>query len=115
MQNPLMHTSPGITEPNITRHPIGTEGEMTKGPDRVNPFRSVEEAEIVEEIERKERERAKRDDTMLRTVPKENPAFGTLGNPLAGDDPFVFDDVEGEVDRLELPFADSEAPSFPDF
>lgn len=113
MEDPLMFPSVGITEPNFSRDPLGTEGEMSIGPDDINPYRSPEEREMVEQIKRKEREFAKRDNKTLQFT--ENPVLGTMGNPLDGSDPYVFDDVSGEIEKVELPFADSTAPRFPDF
>jgi hypothetical protein len=34
----LMHTTAGITEPRLTSEPLGTEGEMTGGPNDYVPF-----------------------------------------------------------------------------
>lgn len=33
-----MKPTPGITEPALSKHPLGTESEMTEGPDDYNPF-----------------------------------------------------------------------------
>jgi hypothetical protein len=52
-----MQCNPGITTPNLTAEPLGTEGELTEGPDHINPYRSVQEREIVEQYKRKRRER----------------------------------------------------------
>jgi len=103
---PLMETSPGITVPHITREPLGDEGEMTVGPDNVNPYNSPEEAELTEAIERKQKER----NGLYKTVPQSIDT--SVEDPTEGDDPFVFDDVDEEVDRLQLPFAESNAPTF---
>jgi len=35
---PFFQTTPGITEPDFARDPLGTEGELTAGPDDQNPF-----------------------------------------------------------------------------
>jgi len=32
-----LYATAGITEPNLTAEPLGTEGEMTPGPDDQNP------------------------------------------------------------------------------
>lgn len=96
----FMQTTPGITEPRLTKDPLGTEGELTPGPDDINPFRSVEEAEIVEEIEQKERERLYEGDTF-------RPPEVTVGpklEPTKGNDPFAFDDISGS--GFELPWLD---------
>jgi len=37
-----MRATLGITEPNFTRDPLGTEGEMTEGPDDENPYETNE-------------------------------------------------------------------------
>jgi hypothetical protein len=34
----FMECTPGITEANLTSDPLGTEGEMTPGPDDYNPY-----------------------------------------------------------------------------
>jgi len=110
-----MKASVGITEPNFTQDPLGTEGEMSIGPDEVNPYRSAQEAEIIEQIEQKEREKAQREDSIVRTTPVEPSFLPSFESPTKGDDPFVFDDVNDEVDDVGLPFMDSSAPRFPDF
>jgi len=33
-----LYATVGVTEPNLTRDPLGTEGEMTPGPDDRNPY-----------------------------------------------------------------------------
>jgi len=33
-----LYATAGITEPNLTPEPLGTEGEMTPGPDDENPY-----------------------------------------------------------------------------
>jgi len=35
---PFFQATPGITEPKFSRDPLGTEGELTPGPDDENPF-----------------------------------------------------------------------------
>lgn len=100
MQNPLMRPTPGITEPNLTAEPLGTEAEMTPGPDDINPFRSERERRIVDEIEAQRRTRARQ--------PSEESLEDTLGmdgipNPTRGDDPYAFDDVDEAVDDVGLP------------
>lgn len=37
-----MRATLGITEPKFTRDPLGTEGEMTDGPDDENPYENGE-------------------------------------------------------------------------
>lgn len=37
-----MRATLGITEPKFTRDPLGTEGEMTDGPDDENPYETGE-------------------------------------------------------------------------
>jgi len=105
MEDPLMLPSIGITEPKITRTPLGTEGEMSAGPDEINPHNSVEEKEMVEEIEQKQQ-----DSDLYQTVP------ATLEfdfqSPTQGNDPFLFDDIDQEdVQEVQLPFADGLDPS----
>ena len=84
-----MQTTPGITIPHITEDPLGTEGELTVGPDGVNPFNSPEEADIVAAY------REGFNKPRFERVP--------IDDPTAGDDPFVFDDVGPKVDSLRLP------------
>lgn len=87
---PLMVCTPGVTRKRFTLEPLGSEGEMTPGPDDSNPFRSAEEREIVEAYRAKEAEQKARgvdtNDTI--TLP-----FDDV-NPTSGDDPFAFDDVD---------------------
>jgi hypothetical protein len=115
MDSFYMKASVGITEPNFTQDPLGTEGEMSVGPDSINPFRSAEEAEIIEQIKQKEREKAQQEDAIVRTTPVNADFLPTFESPTEGDDPFIFDDVSDEVDDVSLPFMDSSAPKFPDF
>ena len=105
MEDPLMLPSIGITEPKITKDPLGTEGELTAGPDEINPHNSVEEKEMVEAIEEKQR-----DSDLYKTVP------ATLEfefpNPIQGNDPFIFDDIDTEdTQEIQLPFASDLDPS----
>jgi len=58
--NPFMQVTPGITEPELTELPLGTEAELTPGPNDVNPFRSEQERREVEEIITAQRERERR-------------------------------------------------------
>jgi len=57
--------TPGITQPNFSADPLGTEGEMTPGPDKQNPFEEAQErAErqlIRERKERAEKEQKRRE------------------------------------------------------
>lgn len=39
-----LYATVGITEPNLTAEPLGTEGEMTPGPDDENPYETGERA-----------------------------------------------------------------------
>lgn len=67
----------GITPMPLSAGPLATEGEATPGPDDYNPY----------------------DDP-------ENSEFGghrLNSEPTDGDDPFVFDDVNGIVDDVSLP------------
>jgi len=110
-----MRVTVGITEPNFTEDPLGTEGEMSIGPDSINPYRSAEEAEIIDQIKQKEREKAQQENAIVRTTPVEPAFLPSFESPTTGDDPFTFDSVEDEVDDVSLPFMDSKAPTFPDF
>lgn len=108
MDDPLMHCSPGVTEPMLTAEPLGTEGEMTPGPDDINPYRSLDERRAVEETIQQQRQRARQkrpDGELLETV-----GAGSMGDPTTGDDPYVFDDVPAAVDDITLPFADATGP-----
>lgn len=70
----------GITPMPMSRDPLATEGEATAGPDNENPF------------EQKEREYGLEEDEIAEQR-----------DPTAGDDPFLFDDVDESVDEVELP------------
>lgn len=101
--HPLMSASPGITEPNLTAEPLGTEGEMTPGPDHINPFRSEEERQIVEDIERQIELRRGGEREPVGGELQETIGMRPLGNPTEGDDPFVFDDLGSDIDDAQLP------------
>jgi len=104
-----MQTSPGITVPKFSRDPLGTEGEMTVGPDNVNPYNSPDEKEIVDQIRAKQREQAKADTKVVRTT---SPFDFELRSPTEGDDPFIFDDIDRkDVHDVQLPFANGLDPS----
>ena len=106
---PIMQTTPGITVPNFSEEPMATEGEMTPGPPEENPFENARE--LRERVNMEQRRRAKEEDTLMDTVP--NPQDPDLPpallneSPTSGDDPYVFDDVEDEVDNLRLPGVDT--------
>ena len=51
-----MMTTPGITAKRFCRCPLGTEGELSPGPDELNPHRSIDEKELVEDYKQRERE-----------------------------------------------------------
>ena len=112
----LMHTTPGITCQRFCQNPLGTEGELTSGPDNVNPYRSALEREEVERVRQKERQQRAGDLQLFKTSSKDAEDTGgvshplhsnsTVDDPTAGDDPFVFDDVGG----FELPDFDSTNP-----
>ena len=110
----LMKTTPGITTPNLTLEPLGTEGELSEGPDHINPHRSVQEREIVEQYKRKRREREDSelwksglDEAQVEVDPPEPGVDFVIRDPTAGDDPFAFDDAEPE-----LPTLDFDGPQF---
>jgi len=68
--NGFMQATPGITEPHLSRDPLGTEGEMSDGPDDVSPFDSF------------------------------NRSATTNESPTEGDDdPYLFDDVGEELEK----------------
>lgn len=68
----------GLTPMAISRDPIATEGEATPGPDDWNPYDERERRREMEPMQLDE-------------------------DPTDGRDPFVFDDVGGEIDEVELP------------
>ena len=102
MDFPLMQTSPGITIPRFSQDPLGTEGELTAGPDDINPYNSVKEQEAVKQI-REQRRRKFRNGEPVKTVPQGLPPASLDPNPADGNDPYAYDDVGDEVDRLRLP------------
>jgi hypothetical protein len=110
---PLMRTTPGITEKRFSADPLGTEGELTDGPDDVNPFRSAEEREIVLAYRAKQKEQEETDiDAMASDGPTLPFAKPMKEDPTEDPDPFVFDDVGEQIGELRLPFADSDGPNF---
>jgi len=111
---PLMQTTPGFTEKRFTANPLGDEGECSPGPNEANPYRSADEREVVEAYQAKA-EQQERDNGLFQTSGLVLPFADQPDSPTKGDDPFVFDDVGGEVDELRLPFADSDGPQFPQF
>jgi hypothetical protein len=101
MDNPLMQATPGLTYPNITKEPLGTEGELTPGPDDLNPFEDPEAAERIQALQQKrERQRANKGE-LVKTVP--NFEVVAVADPTEGDDPYLFDDVGQEVSDVGLP------------
>jgi hypothetical protein len=105
MEDPLMLPSIGITEPKISAEPLGTEGELTAGPDNINPHNSVEEKEMVETIEQKQQ-----DEDLYQTVPAT--LEFDVPNPTQDNDPFLFDDIDTEdTQEIQLPFAEGFDPS----
>jgi hypothetical protein len=109
---PLMLTTPGVTSMEFTAEPLGTEAELTSGPNTANPFRSAEEREIVEAYKAKEREQQASDVDLMAEEGVSLPFDNTVEDPTAGNDPFVFDDVSEGVMDLRLPFAQSDGPQF---
>jgi len=69
---PFTDWTPGIVEPNFSREPLGDEGELTPGPDDMNPAVDPDAREMIERLERKQREFARRDDKVARTIPNPN-------------------------------------------
>lgn len=107
-----MKTTPGITTPNLTAEPLGTEGELSEGPDHLNPHRSVQEKEAVERYKRKRRERE--DDQLWKSgmdIDTESVEWvASVENPVEGPDPFAFDDIDR--DTFDLPTLDFDSPQF---
>ena len=100
----LMLTSPGITEKRLSAEPLATESEATAGPSHLNPYRSVAEAELVEAIEEKERQR--QDDQLFKTSNGASDTGGVahplhsnsnVDDPTTDPDPFLFDDLNPEL------------------
>ena len=80
----------GITEAPLSIDPLATEGEATPGPDDWNPYED-EEFEMEMEL-------------LMGSGPDiEDDDISRDREPTAGDDPFVFDDVEDHVDGVALP------------
>ncbi len=69
----------GITPIPLSRDPLATEEEATPGPDDYNPFEDTRELGLSSDEIAENR------------------------NPLKGDDPYAFDDVDEAVGELELP------------
>jgi hypothetical protein len=100
-----MLTSPGITQKRLSAEPLATESEASAGPSHLNPYRSVREAELVEEIERKERQR--QDSQLFKTGTSDGGGTGGVDHPLqsnsnvddptGGSDPFAFDDIDPQL------------------
>lgn len=130
----IMRTTAGITAPNLTLEPLGTEGELSEGPDHLNPHRSVQEREIVEQYKRKRREREDSElwksgmdidpESVEWVATVESPVEGleklmtssssasvaTVESPVEGPDPFAFDDIDS--DSFDLPTLDFDGPQF---
>jgi len=106
-----MGTTPGITEKRFTADPLGTEGELSPGPDEANPFNSPEEREIVEAYRAKQEEQQRGDTDLYQTSGVVLPfAASTDETPTEGAEPFVFDDVTEATDEVGLPFMESGGP-----
>lgn len=89
MDQPYSRFTPGITIPNFSADPLGTEGEMTPGPDDLNPAVDPDARDEIERIKAKQKEYAKRDDKIVRTVP-----FGGFdSDPSEEPNPYLFDDI----------------------
>jgi hypothetical protein len=102
MDNPLMQATPGLTYPNITKEPLGDEGELTPGPDDLNPFEDPEAAERIQALQQKREMQRAEQGEIVRTVPKDFEVVA-VADPTEGDDPYVFDDVGAVVDDVSLP------------
>ena len=102
MDNPLMQATPGLTYPNITREPLGDEGELTAGPNDLNPFEDPEAAERIQELQQKREMQRADQGELVKTVPSDFEVVA-VADPTDGDDPYVFDDVGGMVDDVSLP------------
>jgi len=104
MRLPRFNT-PGTTSVNLSPTPLGTEGELSPGPDDENPWEEAQE--LRERVELEQQKRAMQDDQLMDTVPNpENPDLPPAlinESPTSGDDPYRFDDVTKEVDNLGLP------------
>jgi len=83
----LMHVTPGVTIPNISAEPLATEGEMSEGPARINPWRSERERQAVEQMKREKQ--AAQDDELYKTGSGEADKRGPRDSPLSNP-PFAF-------------------------
>jgi len=108
---PLMQTTPGFTQKRFTAEPLGSEGELTPGPDDANPYRSADEREVVEAYQAKA-EQQERENGTYQTSGLVLPFAQEPDSPTKGNDPFVFDDVGKEVDKVRLPFSGNDGPQF---
>lgn len=107
----MMQVNPGITSVNLSRAPLATEGEKSPGPSHINPWRSVEEREIVEELVRRRQER--QDDQLFKTVGADLQESGGVDHPLhenrnADEPAFGWQRVEDDV--FDLPALDEDDP-----
>jgi len=96
---PLMQTTPGITEKRFTIDPLGTEGELTPGPDEINPYNSLAEKEEIEDYK-----------TRLREDKSETPELVKVPFDAPTEDDFIFDDM-GHLGDVQLPML-SDGPQF---
>jgi len=62
--------TPGTTSVNLSPTPLGTEAELTPGPDDENPFEEAQE--LRERIEIEQQTRAMQEDRLMNTVPNPN-------------------------------------------
>jgi len=106
---PLMQTTPGFTEQRFTKNPLGDEGEFSPGPNEANPYRSADEREVVEAYQAKA-EQQERENGTYQTSGLVLPFADQPDSPTEGNDPFVFDDVGEEVDKVSLPFLENDGP-----
>jgi len=78
----LMQTTPGTTCKRFCRNPLGSEGELTSGPDDMNPYRSADEREEVERVAQKERQQRAGDLQLFKTSDKNAEDTGGISHPL---------------------------------
>jgi len=97
-----MQATPGLTYPNITKEPLGDEGELTAGPDSLNPFEDPEAAERIQELQQKRQMQRAKKQELVKTVPSDFEVVA-VADPTEGDDPYLFDDVSNEVSDVGLP------------
>lgn len=102
---PFMQTSPGLTIANISSEPLATEGEATPGPDDINPYRSEEERQMVDQIRQQATQR--QESELTKTV-----GFGTETR-IQENDRYGEEDVQEGMHDVTLPFGNTRLQTNP--